>query len=125
MPVLAQPPGGSGDGIWRRNAYYGEFQTFDPCLGHQPGSGQYHYHVSPICLRAELGDNLVTVRTARTGTTYAEQTSGWHHSPILGWAIDGYPIYGPYGYAVATDPASPVRRIQSSYQLRNMTTRTT
>jgi uncharacterized protein (TIGR03437 family) len=131
--TFAQPPGGpggpgggnGGDGIWRRNAYYGEFLTFDSCLGHQPQTGQYHYHVSPVCLRAELGDNLVTLRNARTGSAYAEQTSGWHHSPILGWALDGYPIYGPYGYSVPTDPTSPVRRIKSSYQLRGMTVRTT
>lgn len=133
LPVLAQPPGGgpgggpggSGDGIWRRNAYYGEFLTFDSCLGHQPQTGQYHYHVSPTCLRAELNDNLVTIRTGRTGQAYAEQTSGWHHSPILGWALDGYPIYGPYGYSKATDSTSPIKRIQSSYQLRTITTRTT
>ena len=128
--VLAQPPGGgggagnSGDGIWRRNAYYGEYLTFDACLGHQPGTGQYHYHATPICLRAQLGDNVTTVRNARTGPVYSEQTSGWHHSPILGWALDGYPIYGPYGYSVPTDPTSAVKRIQSGYKLRSITTRT-
>src|SRR5579863_3461575 len=36
-------PGGGGDGIWRRNAYYGELLTFDACVGHQPGTGMYHY----------------------------------------------------------------------------------
>lgn len=129
VSALAQPPGGpgggtSGDGIWRRNAYYGEFLTFDECHGHQPGTGQYHYHVSPVCLRAELNDNLVTIHTGRTGTTYTEQTTNLHHSPILGWALDGYPIYGPYGYSVATDATSPIKRIQSSFSLRNITTRT-
>ncbi len=133
LPILAQPPGGpgggpgpgaSGDGIWRRNAYYGEFLTFDSCLGHQPNTGQYHYHVSPTCLRAELGDNLAVVRTGRTGTIYAEQTANLHHSPILGWALDGYPIYGPYGYSNPNDATSPVRRIVSSYRLRDITERT-
>ncbi len=130
--AIAQPPGGgppggggaSGEGIWRRNAYYGEFQTFDACLGHQPGTGQYHYHVTPVCLRAELNDNITILRNSRTGPAYAEQTSGWRHSPILGWALDGYPIYGPYGYSVPTDPTSPVKRIKSSFQLRSITTRT-
>ena len=131
--ALAQGPGGggpgggggaSGDGIWRRNAYFGEFQTFDTCLGHQPGSGQYHYHVTPVCLRAQLGDNITTLRNGRTGPTYAEQTSGWHHSPILGWALDGYPIYGPYGYSVATDSTSPIKRLKSGFQLRSIATRT-
>lgn len=42
--AVAQPPGGGGqgDGIWLRNAYFGEAQTFDLCTGHQPGNGQYH-----------------------------------------------------------------------------------
>ena len=133
LPVLAMhaqgpPPGGpggaSGDGIWRRNAAFGEAQTFDYCLGHQPGNGTYHYHVNPVCLRAQLGDNLVAVKTSRVGVTYQEMTSGWKHSPILGWAQDGYPIYGPYGYSDPANPNSPVRRIVSSYQLRSITTRT-
>lgn len=124
------PPGGGpgggngGDGIWRRNAYYGELLTFDSCVGHQPGNGQYHYHASPICLRAQLNDNLVTVRSSRNGTTYNELASGWHHSPILGWAPDGYPIYGPYGYSNPTDPASPIQRIRSGFRLRSITERT-
>ena len=95
--LLAQPPGGggNGDGIWRRNAAYGESQTFDYCLGHQTNTGDYHYHVNPVCLRAQLGDNLVAVTNSRIGTTYREKTTGLTHSPILGWAQDGYPIYGP------------------------------
>ncbi len=127
--ALAQPPGGpgggqSGDGIWRRNAYYGELLTFDACVGHQPGNGSYHYHASPQCLRAQLNDNLQIVRTSRNGSNYAELASGWHHSPILGWAPDGYPIYGPYGYSSATDPKSPIKRIKSGFRLRPITRRT-
>lgn len=135
--VWAQPPGGpggsppggaggpgGGDGIWRRNAYYGELLTFDACVGHQPGGGNYHYHANPLCLRAQLNDNLVTLRSSRDGVSYAELTSGWHHSPILGWAMDGYPIYGPYGYSNPADPTSPIKRIQSGFRLRAMTQRT-
>jgi uncharacterized protein (TIGR03437 family) len=135
IPVLyAQggPPGGgpgggstgNGDGIWRRNAAYGEPQTFDTCLGHQTNTGAYHYHVNPLCLRAQLGDNVVLVKNSRVGAVYQEKTSGFTHSPILGWAQDGYPIYGPYGYTDPTNSASPVKRLVSSYQLRSITTRT-
>ena len=129
LPPGGGPPGGpgngtAGDGIWRRNAYYGELLTFDSCVGHQPGSGQYHYHASPTCLRAQLNDNLIELRSSRNGVTYQEMQSGWHHSPILGWAPDGYPIYGPYGYSNPSDPTSPVKRIKSSFQLRSITQRT-
>jgi len=94
--VFAQPGGGpggpSGDGIWLRNAYYGELLTFDACVGHQPGNGMYHYHANPLCLRGQLNDNVQVVRSSRNGVTYRELASGWHHSPILGWALDGYDL---------------------------------
>jgi uncharacterized protein (TIGR03437 family) len=98
--------------------------TFDACVGHQPGGGNYHYHANPLCLRAQLNDNVVTLRSSRDGSSYAELASGWHHSPILGWALDGYPIYGPYAYSKPMDPTSPVRRMVSGFQLRNITQRT-
>ncbi|HEY3841350.1 MAG TPA: YHYH protein [Bryobacteraceae bacterium] len=127
--AFAQPPGGpppggaSGDGIWRRNAYYGELITFDACVGHQPGNGMYHYHANPLCLRGQLNDNVVAARTSRNGVTYSELQSGWHHSPILGWALDGYPVYGPYGYSNPMDTSSPIKRIRSGFQLRKITQR--
>jgi len=46
------------------------------------------------------------------------------HSPLLGFAYDGYPIYGAYAYANA-DGTGGIVRMKSSYQLRNITTRTT
>ena len=39
-----------------------------------------------------------------------------YHSPIVGWAYDGYPIYGPYGYA--NREGGQVRRLNSGYELR-------
>jgi hypothetical protein len=51
--------------------------------------------------------------------SYTEDTNTLHHSPILGWSFDGYPIYGPYGYSNPTNPASPVTRMRSSFVLRN------
>jgi uncharacterized protein (TIGR03437 family) len=45
-------------------------------------------------------------------------------SPILGWSFDGYPIYGPYGYSDPANPASPVKRLKSGFQLRSITLRT-
>lgn len=39
------------------------------------------------------------------------------HSPILGFALDGYPIYGPYGYA-NSDGTGGVVRNTSSYVLK-------
>jgi hypothetical protein len=117
---------GGGDGIWRRNAVYAETVTFDPCNAHQPQSGEYHYHDNPVCLRYQLGDNIAGTNVGTASATFAETTGTHTHSPILGWSYDGYPVYGPYGYATAMSATSGVRRMVSSYALRtdNTSTRT-
>ena len=70
-------------------------------------------------MHAQLDDNVVVVSAGRLGTQYGEKTSGWTHSPILGWAFDGYPVYGPYGYSNPQDAKSAIKRVQPSFQLRN------
>ena len=60
----------------------------------------YAYYASPTELRS--GD---------TGT---------NHSTILGFAYDGYPIYGAYGHSNPLDPSSAIVRMTSSYT-RNIT----
>ena len=43
--------------------------------------------------------------------------TGTGHSPIIGWAYDGNPIYGPYGYSDSTDDNSAVKILTSGYTL--------
>ncbi len=43
--------------------------------------------------------------------------TGVNHSPIIGWAYDGNPIYGPYGYSEPSDENSPIRILKSGYEL--------
>ena len=38
-----------------------------------------------------------------------------NHSPIIGWANDGHPIYGPYGYS--KDSGGPIKALESGYVL--------
>ena len=40
------------------------------------------------------------------------------HSPIIGYAYDGNPIYGPYGYSNPIDSSSNVQRLSSGYVLK-------
>jgi len=75
---------------------------------------QYGYPQNPKILRNALGDNVFGVNA-----NYAEKTSGFVHSPILGWAYDGNPIYGPYGYVNAVDETSSIVRQTSSYALKS------
>ena len=60
----------------------------------------------PQKLRYQLGDNIDSGNL---------ETPNAFHSPILGFAYDGNPIYGPYGYQTAIGGA--IRRLQSGYIL--------
>ncbi|QYM79852.1 YHYH protein [Horticoccus luteus] len=107
-----------GDGVWNRDAFVNEAVTFDPAYAHQAGS-QYHYHANTPALRHELGDHVDFNANTRT---YQESSAAvTAHSPIVGWAADGYPVYGPYGYASAMDAGSGVRRMISGYVKRDGT----
>ena len=61
----------------------------------------------PRKLRYGLADNITETNKETTGTKT--------HSPILGYAYDGNPIYGPYGFDDTL--GGPVRRLKSSYIL--------
>ncbi|HEX8749396.1 MAG TPA: YHYH protein [Pyrinomonadaceae bacterium] len=89
--------------IWHQNAVVVEGPSFDSCLGHPQQTGAYHHHQNPRC--------LYTANAAQ-------------HSPLLGYAFDGFPIYGPYGYSNANGSGG-IKRIVSSYRLRNITQRRT
>jgi len=41
--------------------------------------------------------------------------TGIQHSPIIGWAYDGNPIYGPYGYSDPVDSSSGFRLMKTGY----------
>ena len=115
----ADPRGGIGQGdrIWNRDALMNEGMTFDAALAHQQNRGTYHYHTQPIALRYQLGDHVDFDATTKT---YREsKIAPTKHSPIVGWMQDGYPVYGPYGFASATNAASGVRRMISGFVVRD------
>ena len=113
----------NGDGIWNREAYHNESVTFDNAFAHQAGN-QYHYHAQPPGLRYQLGDHVAYNATTNVYTEMAGLPS--KHSPILAWAADGLPVYGPYGYSNPNDPNSGIRRMTTGFRLRSgLTTRTT
>lgn len=103
-----------GDGVWNRDAYVNESDTFDPANAHQAG-GTHHYHANPSGLRHLLSDS---VNYDVYSNLYTEAPNG-RHSPILAWTFDGFPLYGPYGYADPLDPESGIRRMISGYQMRD------
>jgi hypothetical protein len=101
---------------WQRNANFAEGLTWDPSGSHQPFTGERHHHINPTALRYELGDHMNYNPVTHT---YTENPASTNHSPILGWAFDGYPIYGPYGFSNPTNAASAVRRMVSGYVFRD------
>lgn len=111
-----------GDGIWVREAYFNEGVTFDPGFAHQ-AMNQYHYHAQPPGLRYQMGDHVLFDSVTKT---YSEDpATPTKHSPIIAWADDGLPVYGPYGYSSSLDLNSGIRRMTTGFRLRTMTTRTT
>ena len=115
--VDASPPNGLvGDGVWNRDAFVNESVTFDAANAHQAGNN-YHYHANPPALRHLIGDS---VDYDPLTNTYTENFNG-QHSPILAWVRDGYPVYGPYGYADPTVGSMDqvIKRMSSGYQMRD------
>ena len=99
-------PNNQGLTEWARLAWYFEGINFqgqnptnnpygdlDETFGHSTPNGQYHYHVYNNAMIADITDSSA-------------------HSGIIGFAFDGYPIYGPYGYTDPNDSTSGVTRME-------------
>jgi hypothetical protein len=75
-----------------------ELFTFDQCSGHPQRSGVYHYHVDPVCLIKDSGGSVTDNSTTDGGTTYSWiEDSGTNGGLLLGFLLDGFPVYGPVG----------------------------
>jgi YHYH protein len=61
----------------RRDAF--KTEVFDDCCGHPDPMGRYHYHIYPRCIHTSFHDEP------------------GKHSPLIGFAFDGYGVYGPNG----------------------------
>jgi len=77
------PIGFAVNGVVFFNPFDGNMQDaasiMDRCCGHpNPQQNQYHYHKYPICVNTPFVDK------------------GERHSPVIGFAFDGFPVYGPY-----------------------------
>lgn len=69
----------TGQGVWNQFAFALRSGGMDLCYGHgSGGTNQYHHHNYNGCLRQMVGDE------------------GTGHSPVYGYAGDGYPIHGPF-----------------------------
>lgn len=75
-----------------------ELFTFDQCSGHPQQQGVYHYHVDPVCLIRDLGGDVTSVDKTVDSTTYQWlEDSGNNAGLLIGFLVDGFPVYGPVG----------------------------
>ena len=115
-------PGGMGSTQdWNRDAIPAEKEGFDCAKGH-PAMGNYHHHQNPSAFKLDLETTSEICNLYDAEGLYAIDSNS--HSPLIGYAYDGFPIYGAYGYA-KKDGTGDVVRIKSGYSLRSITTRTT
>ncbi|MEM9025945.1 MAG: YHYH protein [Verrucomicrobiota bacterium] len=88
---------------WRYEALSGAIHLgVDANHAHVQRGGIYHYHVIPTLLVESM------------------DISDTKHSPIIGWAADGFPIYALSGYADGSNPDSGIKKLKSSYRLKSV-----
>lgn len=93
-----------GAGVWNVEVYLSEGFVLDTAFAaHPQQAGAYHSHATPWRL--------------------FQSVPSTQHSPIVGFAFDGNPIYGPYGYSDPLNASSSITRMKTGYALRNITTR--
>ena len=117
QPFLT-PPGITGAFITGVPVYHpGAFGSYkDQNLWHIDGLAALDNGTLTIAGRAAPGKNPPAMSSALRNLLNDNE----RHSPLIGFALDGYPIYGPFGW----DEQRNIRRFRSGYRLRNMQRRT-
>lgn len=100
------------------NAVFGEDSlAVDVCGGVPLANGDYVYRSGSFLVNC-WGSKVIASNTYFSSSNYKSDyfrhPDG--HSKIVGISLDGYPIYGPYGYTQASDPLSEPIRMTSSYR---------
>ncbi len=98
----------------------------DEAGGFSTADGTYHYTDFSFDLSWSSGDGYVSGPN-NTGSSEASEipylsgslTHPNGHSKILGISLDGYPIYGPFGYTDPLNPQAGVELMVSGYTLKN------
>ena len=111
----------NNQGIWHQNGGFFENHGFDCAKGH-PAMGRYHHHQVPTRFDDSFAPTSDVCDDFPSEALFTVDPAA--HSPLIGYAFDGYPIYGPYGFAEA-DGSGGIVRIETSWQLRDITVRHT
>ncbi|MDG1539385.1 MAG: YHYH protein [Candidatus Poseidonia sp.] len=109
VPIFGPEEGPGGDAVALEFLYFNEDrQPIDLgyCGAHNGPSG-VHYHYDAMC---QFWDDPNGETIVNYDYTDLDPTQ---HSPIIGWAFDGYPIYGMYTW----DDNGQVTAKKSSYEV--------
>ncbi len=109
VPIFGPEEGPGGDAVALEFLYFNEDrQPIDLgyCGAHNGPSG-VHYHYDAMC---QFWDDPNGETIVNYDYTDLDSTQ---HSPIIGWAFDGYPIYGMYTW----DDNGQVAAMKSSYEV--------
>ena len=90
-----------GQGQWNIEALGHETFDFGDDMNHahvQP-SGEYHYHGIPELFMAQLDKGV--------------------DMTLVGWASDGFPVYGRFGYSNPDDTNSAIKILKPSWRLKS------
>jgi len=114
-------PGGMGaTQDWNRDAIPAEAPGFD-CSKAHPAMGNYHHHQNPSAFKLDINVTSTICNMYDADGLYSIDATA--HSPLLGFAYDGFPIYGAYGYK-NIDGTGGITRMISGYNVTGATTRT-
>jgi hypothetical protein len=115
VPIFGPEDGPGGDAVAGQEGAYEEDRQhvwLGICHAHSGPGGEYHYHADSNCMHwhpdEENGESWpdYSIDSSRNVTS---------HSPIVGFALDGYPIYGFVGW----DDDGEVTEMTSSYRLKD------
>lgn len=116
----ACPGGPSATQAWNRDAIPAEKLGFDCAKGHPAGTN-YHHHQNPSAFKYDL--NVLSTICNLYDSEGLYTINPEQHSPLIGFAYDGFPIYGAFAYT-NVDGTGAIARMKSGYQLSTNTTRT-
>ncbi len=114
------PGGPMANQDWNRDAIPAEMAGFDCSKGH-PANGNYHHHQNPSAFKLDKVVLSTICNLYDADGLYVIDSNS--HSPLIGFAYDGFPIYGAYAYA-DTNGTGAITRMKSGYELTSATTRT-
>ena len=118
VPFYGPEDGPGGDAVASQHGAYEEDRqpiVLGVCHAHNGQGGTFHYHADANCLHwhPEEGETMLDYNIS-TPAAVAQNTANGSHSAVIGVSMDGYPIYGLWGY----DDQMNIVEMKSSYKLK-------